>query len=203
VNAPIYFPPVQEHSGLPSSAGDVLSAEELERIDADAQDLTFEQPQLGRQLGYQAGMVSYRASGHIPQRDSLVAYPTGPRWIWLYEALHVLMQMFNARYYRFKLWGFHEVFQLLEYREGGQFGWHIDVGPPLAAPRKLSFTLQLSDPSDYDGGDLELWGNERHTAPRERGTLIVFPSYTLHRVTPVTRGRRRALVGGAVGEPFR
>ena len=63
------------------------------------------------------------------------------------------------------------------------------------AKRRLSATVQLSAPEDYDGGSLELRdGAAVRTATREAGSLVAFPSTTLHRVTPVTRGVRYALV---------
>jgi PKHD-type hydroxylase len=70
--------------------------------------------------------------------------------------------------------------------------------------RKLSFTLQLSDPADYDGGELQLMNSKKPTiASREQGYVMVFPSYTLHEVTPVTRGTRYSLVSWVTGKPFK
>jgi PKHD-type hydroxylase len=61
--------------------------------------------------------------------------------------------------------------------------------------RKLSCVLQLSDAADYDGGDLQLNnGSQIITVPKEKGTITFFSSFTLHRVTPVTRGKRQTLV---------
>ena len=67
--------------------------------------------------------------------------------------------------------------------------------------RKLSFTLQLSDPDDYEGGNVELINeaNENYIAPRQRGTIILFDSRTQHRVNKVTKGTRRSIVGWVVG----
>ena len=69
--------------------------------------------------------------------------------------------------------------------------------------RKLSFTLQLSDESDYTGGDVELATNDDLTEPfvisKERGSLVVFDSKIKHRVLPVETGNRKVLVGWAVG----
>lgn len=71
--------------------------------------------------------------------------------------------------------------------------------------RKLSFVLQLSDPFDYDGGQLQLLNeaNKSVYAPKQRGTLIVFDSRTKHRVRKVTRGIRKSIVGWAVGPRWR
>jgi PKHD-type hydroxylase len=86
--------------------------------------------------------------------------------------------------------------QFVEYRPGwGQFDWHNDYSHGLAdAPRKLTIIIQLSDEDDYEGGALEVFGTEVQVLPRRRGTIIAFPSFLFHRVTPVTSGIRRALV---------
>ena len=67
--------------------------------------------------------------------------------------------------------------------------------------RKLSFVLQLSDPDDYEGGNLQLLdeGGKSYIAPRQRGTMILFDSRTQHRVLKVTKGCRKSLVGWTVG----
>ena len=73
-------------------------------------------------------------------------------------------------------------------------------------PRKLSFSLQLSEDDSYEGCDLEIFGGSTRVpmaVPRARGTLVAFPSYVMHRVTPVTRGTRKALVFWAGGPRFR
>jgi PKHD-type hydroxylase len=91
--------------------------------------------------------------------------------------------------------------QLAEYGVGDKYDEHLDIGPGTAALRKLSLSVQLSDPKDYDGGNLELWGASGWTvAARSRGAVIAFPSYMLHRVTPVTRGARHSLVAWAAGD---
>jgi PKHD-type hydroxylase len=72
------------------------------------------------------------------------------------------------------------------------------------SPRKLSMVLQLSDPSEYDGGDLEFYvQSEPIKAEKKKGIVYVFPSWVLHRVTPVTRGTRRSLVMWIAGPKFK
>lgn len=115
----------------------------------------------------------------------------------------LLAQAVN-RNYRFDLTGFHEAIQFMVYRDrdGGHFGWHLDVGPPV--PRKLSLTLQLTDPARYEGGDLQFFtGDMVRTAPRERGMAIGFPSYMVHQVTPVTSGIRKSIVAWVTGPQLR
>ena len=98
-----------------------------------------------------------------------------------------------------------EDFQFTVYHasEGGHYDWHIDWG--LAqVQRKLSASLQLSDPAQYEGCDLQFQGMRQvEAAPRDRGAVIVFPSFILHRVTPISSGTRKSLVVWASGPKFK
>jgi PKHD-type hydroxylase len=95
--------------------------------------------------------------------------------------------------------------QYVEYVPGwGRFDWHNDYSHELPdAPRKLTIIIQLSPPEDYDGGRLQVFGTEVQSLPREQGTVVAFPSFLFHRVTPVTRGVRRALVAWIAGPRLR
>jgi PKHD-type hydroxylase len=120
---------------------------------------------------------------------------------WFYERLVAICRRLN-RDYRFDLTDFSEPPQYLVYHhsENGHFDWHVDHG--VQPPRKLSLTLQLSDPSRYEGGVLEFNGGNIVCAPKNRGAAIAFPSYTVHRVTPVTAGIRKAIVAWITGPDF-
>jgi PKHD-type hydroxylase len=87
----------------------------------------------------------------------------------------------------------------------GHFDWHTDIGAgPLAARRKLTVVVQLSDPAVYQGGALEVRpDNNVAQADAAQGTATVFPSFVLHRVTPVTIGTRWSLTLWAHGPAFR
>lgn len=118
-----------------------------------------------------------------------------------------------------------ESMQLTQYGIGEFYGWHNDAGisgqykpvsvgnhhegraqdylnENLELVRKLSFVVQLSDPDDYEGGNLQLLAEDgkSYFAPRKRGTVIVFDSRTQHRVLKVTKGVRKSLVGWVVGK---
>ena len=86
------------------------------------------------------------------------------------------------------------------YSCGDFFGWHVDRGQGDVAARMrwLSFSVQLSEASSYSGGELEFHSliepNERRYL-RQRGNVIFFPADTPHRVTPVEKGVRFAIVG--------
>lgn len=98
--------------------------------------------------------------------------------------------------------------QYTEYHasEGGHYDWHGDVdwNEGLLADRKLSMTVQLSDPSEYEGGQFEFGEVEcPNEYSRVKGTVLVFPSYLTHRVTPVTKGVRKSLVSWWWGPRWR
>ena len=125
---------------------------------------------------------------------------------WLYEKLEAMVMQINAQCYHYDLYGLRESFQYTVYEgaEGGHYGWHVDMGEPRYEPRKISLSLQLSEASDYEGGDLVLEaGKGPLRASKARGTLIAFPSYVLHRVVPVTAGIRKSLVIWVAGPEFR
>lgn len=109
-----------------------------------------------------------------------------------------------------KSWGFaiNSIIDSIQYTEyyedGGHYEWHMDVGDYPQNNRKISLTIQLSDPNDYEGGDLEFWlGKEPYKAPREKAFAVLFPSYLMHRVTPITKGTRKSLVLWVGGDTFR
>lgn len=115
----------------------------------------------------------------------------------LCERLSAQIRSVNDRLYKFDL-AEHEDPQLAEYTVGDHYDWHLDLGPGRARLRKLSASVQLSPADGYDGGELEIRG--AGAVDRAEGTLIIFPSFLLHRVAPVTRGVRYSLVAWASGE---
>tara|TARA_R110000744_G_scaffold58737_1_gene122569 strand:- start:3069 stop:3650 length:582 start_codon:yes stop_codon:yes gene_type:complete len=123
---------------------------------------------------------------------------------WLFEIIGHVTSSLNVDYFNFSLSGLGEQMQLTNYLESqqGAYGWHQDFGN--GPSRKLSLVVQLSDPMDYEGGNLEVMtsGNPQ-TIKKQRGLIVAFPAWTLHRVTPVTTGSRQSLVIWASGEPFR
>ena len=68
----------------------------------------------------------------------------------------------------------------------------------------MSLSIQLTDPKEYEGGDLCLYQEEKgDIMKKEQGTLILFPSYTLHEVKPITKGERNSLVSCVTGKQFK
>lgn len=129
-----------------------------------------------------------------------------PDTAWVFEKLGHIASSLNAQYYRFDLTGFGEPLQLTNYdqSEHGMYGWHQDYGGKLSPSRKLSLVLQLTDPSQYEGGNLQVMtGGQPQTVRKQRGLVAAFPSYVLHQVTPVTSGNRQSLVAWVSGPAFR
>lgn len=128
---------------------------------------------------------------------------------WLYERVRQKVEYANRDYYRFDLTGLGEAIQFLKYetlpdKPPGHYRWHQDFGGGISSNRKLSMVVNLSDPRDYDGCRLQLY-NERQWEPTyiQQGEAILFPSWTPHQVTPITRGTRYALAIWIHGPQFR
>ena len=128
--------------------------------------------------------------------------------LWIYDRLAFIARQLNWQFYQFDLHGFCEDFQYTVYHGveegGGHYSWHQDCGGKTIAPRKLSIVMQLSDPAEYEGGELQIMsGAEPLVVDKAMGKTVVFPSYMLHRVTPVTKGVRRSLVAWITGPSFK
>ena len=123
---------------------------------------------------------------------------------WVFEKLADVASKMNAQHFRFDLTGFGEPLQLANYEqsEHGMYGWHQDYG--VGVSRKLSMAVQLTDPSEYEGGNLQIMtGSNPQNVRKQRGLIAIFPSYILHQVTPVTQGSRQSLVAWVSGPAFR
>jgi PKHD-type hydroxylase len=122
---------------------------------------------------------------------------------WIFDRLAKFALGCNHARWNFELKGFFEGLQLTKYTEGQHYDWHLDSGPKDFSIRKLSCVVQLSDESDYQGGELQFIDCMADKPQREQGTLILFPSYIAHRVTPVISGERKSLVAWITGDPYR
>lgn len=129
-----------------------------------------------------------------------------PETTFIYDNLAYIARELNGQFFDFDIWGFVEHLQYTVYDEkDDHYTWHLDRGGSTSqSPRKLSLVLQLSDPSEYEGGDLEIFdGPEPTIVKKERGLVVAFPSFVLHRVTPVTKGVRKTLVVWLTGPRFK
>lgn len=160
---------------------------------------------LGEAAGKQEALVGGGAVNPRIRKGSVAWIPVADESTWLYERVVRIMQDLNVKYFGYDLWGFVGGLQYTVY-EGSEspeyYDWHIDMNTDQVQ-RKLSFVLQLSNPMDYEGGELRLRGMSDLVVPKEQGIVYVFPSFILHQVTPVTKGVRKTLVAWAVGPDFR
>jgi len=160
----------------------------------------------GDGLALQKADLSGKRADYDAIRVTRVAWiERKPETAWLHDRLEEMVLRLNEQYFKYELYGLAESFQYTVYHgsEGGHFDWHKDHGNALEEPRKISLSLQLSEADAYEGCNLELHGADVQVAPRTRGTMIAFPSYMLHRVTPILSGIRKSLVIWAAGPEFR
>jgi PKHD-type hydroxylase len=130
--------------------------------------------------------------------------PEEPNNQWLYDKISQYAISANKEMWNFDIWGYHDTLQFTNYYgDGGHYDWHADLGPGISN-RKLSVVLQLSDPNDYVGGELQMnTGGGITSVKKEYGLLCFFPSFVLHRVTPLTSGTRTSLVTWLCGANLR
>jgi PKHD-type hydroxylase len=134
---------------------------------------------------------------------------------WVYKLIHDFINDANkASGWNFDV-NFTEKAQFTIYNKSNYYDWHIDEMDPVNNPknkemhgkiRKLSMSILLNNPNEYEGGELEFNtpnGVFKCTELEQEGSLVVFPSNVLHRVTPVTKGTRYSLVSWTLGPPYK
>lgn len=159
-------------------------------------------------------------------RDTQVSWLRTEHWIAPFLMYYV--DRANRENFFFDIQGIdRESLQYTLYGPGKFYNWHRDdslasklvalpheskqlrpeqtLGDKRELCRKLSFSLLLSDSSDYEGGQFQLMGydNKMYEVPQKLGTLVIFDSTTIHRVRPVKKGTRKSLVGWVVGPRWR
>jgi PKHD-type hydroxylase len=126
----------------------------------------------------------------------------------IWEKLAHAATQVNRRFFRYDLTGFYEPAQLGYYNadKKSHYTWHTDWDVTnMSVPRKLSMVLQLNNPSEFEGGELQVKINSDNPTSLElrRGRAWFFPSFLLHRVTPITKGERKSLVLWITGPEFK
>jgi len=183
------LPPFQ----IVATAKGLLSESEMDQLIADHASLLTPS-----KLGTGRGNVEVR-------RSQVVFINREGEYEWLYSRVWEAAQEFNRRFFCVDISGLEDSIQLARYdsSDNGFYTWHTDFAD-IAPRRKISITVQLSRPEDYEGGDLELlFHSQPYKVEQARGAFIAFPSFALHRVTPVTRGTRWSLVAWISGARWR
>jgi len=174
----------------------VFTSEEIERIRV-----------LGRRLGMNRAETGGAGQDCLEHRRSFNSwiYPN-EHTSWIYQRLTDLIQENNQQFFNFDL-SMIENLQFTYYssKENGCYKSHVDqLTWKLSHNRKLSIVVQLSDPNEYEGGDLRLHtSHDPILINKESGLVVMFPSYTLHEVSPVTKGERYSLVAWVHGPAFK
>ena len=151
--------------------------------------------------------------GDTMMRVGQGAAPASTRLAWLerdersavvYDRLNALVPRINQQFYKFDVMALEKIqYGLFQGGEGPLLDWHMDYDERGAQSRKISVRIPLTDPSHYEGGEIELKvGAQLAVLPRTRGSVIAFPSYFLHRVAHITSGACNMLVTWAVGPEF-
>jgi len=121
----------------------------------------------------------------------------------IYQKIANMVRVANDNHFHWAL-NYVETLQYGEYKDGGHYNYHTDS--PINAKdninRKLSFSILLNDPSEYEGGELEIPTPNAGKMTIEKNCALFFPSYMPHRVCPVTSGVRKSLVGWVHGPNF-
>ena len=123
----------------------------------------------------------------------------------MYNEIEATMLKTNNNHFGFEGMGLTEPGQFTYYRTGGFYKWHMDNDiscKPQSPVSKISMTCLLSDPSTFEGGELEFM-DEGRTIKLEQGQAVFFASWLQHRVTPVTKGERKSLVMWFGGPHFK
>lgn len=162
---------------------------------------------IGKRLGMKRAQTGGAGENCLDHRRSFTSWITpNEHTSWIYSRLTELVNDNNLKYFNFDLNKI-EVLQFTYYnnQEDGCYKAHVDpLIWDIPHNRKLSIVLQLSDPSEYEGGELRLYSSAEPTIiHKEKGYIVTFPSYTLHEVTPVTKGERYSLVAWVHGSPFK
>ena len=132
---------------------------------------------------------------------------------WIFQRINYVIEAINNQYYNFNLNGY-ESFQYTEYEshENGKYDFHMDtimganIPRDMIEMRKLSVTMCVNEPGEeYEGGEFQINSsseNKLETIPTKKGRMILFPSFMLHRVAPVTKGKRKSVVVWVTGPKF-
>lgn len=169
-------------------------------------------------LPWKEGTIGHGGGGSVVRkatRNSNIKWiPKEPVSQWMFDRVAMCVMRANRDCFNFDLpnepYLNLENLQFTEYssKQEQHYDWHIDnnwITPnPNSWDRKLSVVVQLSDPSKYEGGRLELDGLVIPEGNfRNPGDMVIFPSFLKHRVTPVTKGTRHSLVAWVSGPRFK
>ena len=132
-------------------------------------------------------------------------YPNG-NWTWLSKKIEMMMRVVNDGVFHFDIKDTDGELKMIEYDKGGHYTWHADFNPGICSLRKLDAIVQLTDPSEYEGGEVQFGFQDEdkkwYEMEKKKGSITFFPAFTSHRVKPVTKGKRYVLQELFIGDHF-
>ena len=157
------------------------------------------------QIAKKKGMIKGTTRSKSDVRESKISWLySSDEMEWAFRRVTDMVLDLNERFFNFDIFGLNEGFQFTNYKApSNKYGKHVDRSSDLIV-RKLSISIQLTDPKEYEGGELYLYEDDQGVLmDKKQGTLIMFPSYVLHEVKPVTKGERNSLVTWVTGNQFK
>jgi len=156
-------------------------------------------------IGNNKGFINAETRGKTDIRSSNISWLFSSDDLeWVFRKITDVVLNLNNKYFQFDIHGISEGLQFTNYKApSDKYGKHIDSSLNTLI-RKLSLSIQLNNPKEYEGGELILYVDENGVEmKKQQGTLILFPSYVLHEVKPVTKGERNSLVTWVTGKQFK
>jgi PKHD-type hydroxylase len=138
---------------------------------------------------------------HKSKRQKLRGEPDG----FPFDNIRTVTKQANDEIYDFRLLGIidQDFPQIFRYETGDYYDLHIDLSP-MATTRKISFIVNLSDPTTYEGGNIEFLNTDTSDANlNEQGSILIFPSFLPYKISEVTKGHKDIIVGCIHGAVFR
>ena len=151
------------------------------------------------------GLIKGTTKGKSDARQSKICWlHSSDDLEWVFRRITDIVLNLNDRFFQFDIFGLNEGLQFTNYKApSDKYGKHIDRSLDFTI-RKLSLSIQLTNPKEYEGGELILHEDEKgEQMKKEQGTLILFPSFILHEVKPITKGERNSLVSWVTGKQFK
>lgn len=160
------------------------------------------------------GVLTYDGVTNVTNNDWRIVkagwlYRDGYEWV--YDLVRQKVASVNETHFGVNIIGVLDTISYMRYEADesgaglhGKFAWHSDIGEGYTNMRKLTMVISLSDPEEYEGGDLRLFINgELNLGKLKKGEVAIFPSFVQHCVTPVTKGVRQTLVAFISGPRYR
>jgi len=189
------YPILPDTLGLYISSEQIFTDEECNNIIKIGYSKIFNYQQTTDKI-VNKDAFNYKTSIILPETDDID---------FVYKRLRSLVMSINISIWNYNIYDFGEPMKFTEYNELDKSSTcvHSDLAQGLTTYRKLTVIAQLSDENSYEGGDVYVQeGSELIQTTKKKGSVIVFPSFLMHCVKPVTKGIRNSIVLFVYGPPF-